>query len=122
MVTERTRPEHTEPRGFARFVPLLGWAPQYERRWLRADLIAGLTVTALVVPKALGYAGIARVPIHTVCTPRPPARSCTRSLGRRARSRPDRALRWRPLPAALSFSPACPARRTRCHSSWRSPS
>jgi hypothetical protein len=40
--------------------PLLGWAPRYERRWLRPDLIAGLTVTALVVPKALGYAGIAR--------------------------------------------------------------
>jgi hypothetical protein len=34
--------------------PLLGWAPRYERRWLRLDLIAGLTVTALVMPKALG--------------------------------------------------------------------
>ena len=41
-------------------IPLLQWAPQYERRWLRPDPIAGLTVTALVVPKALGYAGIAR--------------------------------------------------------------
>jgi SulP family sulfate permease len=40
------------------------WAPRYEREWLRADLIAGLTVTALVVPKALGYAGIASVPIQ----------------------------------------------------------
>jgi high affinity sulfate transporter 1 len=42
----------------------LQWVPQYERRWLRPDLIAGLTVTALVVPKALGYAGIAGVPIQ----------------------------------------------------------
>ena len=32
--------------------------------WLRFDLIAGLTVTALVVPKALGYAGIAGVPLQ----------------------------------------------------------
>ena len=45
-------------------MPLLQWAPQYKRQWLRADLIAGLTVTALVVPKALGYAGIASVPIE----------------------------------------------------------
>ena len=48
----------------ARFIPLLGWAPEYERDWLRFDLIAGLTVAALVVPKALGYAGIAGVPIQ----------------------------------------------------------
>ena len=31
---------------------------------LRLDLIAGLTVAALVVPKSLGYAGIAGVPIQ----------------------------------------------------------
>ena len=60
MVTEKSRPSHKEPSWIARFVPLLGWAPRYERRWLRPDLIAGLMVTALVVPKALGYAGIAR--------------------------------------------------------------
>jgi SulP family sulfate permease len=48
----------------ARFLPILGWAPTYDRTWLRADLIAGLTVAALVVPKALGYAGIANVPIE----------------------------------------------------------
>jgi SulP family sulfate permease len=52
------------PTGLARFVPILDWAPRYERAWLRADLIAGLTVAALVVPKSLGYAGIAGVPIQ----------------------------------------------------------
>jgi SulP family sulfate permease len=64
MATEKSRPKHKEPNRLTRFIPLLQWAPQYERQWLRPDLIAGLTVTALVVPKALGYAGIARVPIQ----------------------------------------------------------
>ncbi len=48
----------------ARVVPILGWARRYQRAWLRPDLIAGLTVAALVVPKALGYADIAQVPIQ----------------------------------------------------------
>jgi high affinity sulfate transporter 1 len=43
---------------------MVQWAPHYDRRWLRPDLIAGLTVAALVVPKSLGYAGIAGVPIQ----------------------------------------------------------
>ena len=47
-----------------RFLPILGWAPQYQRAWLRGDLVAGLAVAALVVPKSLGYAGIAGVPIQ----------------------------------------------------------
>ena len=41
-----------------------GWGRHYDRSWLRADLIAGVTVAALVVPKSLGYAGIAGVPIQ----------------------------------------------------------
>jgi SulP family sulfate permease len=47
-----------------RIGPILGWSRQYRRSWLRPDLIAGLTVAALVVPKALGYASIAGVPIQ----------------------------------------------------------
>ena len=47
-----------------RRVPILDWGPQYDRGWLRGDVVAGLTVAALVVPKALGYAGIANVPIE----------------------------------------------------------
>src|SRR5215204_1078005 len=48
----------------ARFLPILRWAPQYNRAYLRPDLIAGVTVTALIVPKNLGYAEIAKVPIE----------------------------------------------------------
>ena len=47
-----------------RLVPALDWGPRYDRAWLRTDVLAGLTVAALVVPKALGYAGIANVPIE----------------------------------------------------------
>lgn len=45
-------------------LPVIEWLPRYERRWLRGDLMAGTAVTALVVPKSLGYAGIAGVPLE----------------------------------------------------------
>jgi len=47
-----------------RLVPIVGWIRSYERSWLRGDLIAGVAVAALVVPKNLGYAGIAWVPLQ----------------------------------------------------------
>ena len=50
--------------GLSAIVPILGWLPKYQRTWLRSDLIAGLTVAALVVPKSLGYAGIAGIPLQ----------------------------------------------------------
>jgi SulP family sulfate permease len=50
--------------GLARLVPAAGWLPRYERRWLRGDVAAGIAVTALIVPKNLGYAGIAGVPVE----------------------------------------------------------
>ena len=46
----------------ARFVPILIWLPRYDRTWLRADMIAGLTLWGLVVPEAMAYAGIAGLP------------------------------------------------------------
>ena len=48
----------------AGLMPALRWLPRYKRRWLRGDLTAGVAVTALVVPKNLGYAGIAGVPLQ----------------------------------------------------------
>ena len=48
----------------ARLLPIVGWLPRYDRRWLRSDVFAGIAVTALVVPKNLGYAGIAQVPLQ----------------------------------------------------------
>ena len=43
---------------------MLGWIRSYDRRWLRGDLIAGVAVAALIVPKNLGYASIAGVPVQ----------------------------------------------------------
>ncbi|MFE6964313.1 SulP family inorganic anion transporter [Agromyces sp. NPDC057679] len=48
----------------AGLVPIAGWIRGYDRRWLRGDLIAGVTVAALIVPKNLGYAGIAGIPLQ----------------------------------------------------------
>ena len=45
-------------------LPIVAWLPGYDRRWLRGDLAAGIAVTALVVPKNLGYADIAGVPLQ----------------------------------------------------------
>jgi sulfate permease, SulP family len=53
-----------QKRGLVGLVPALGWLPRYDRRRLRGDAIAGIAVTALVVPKNLGYAGIAGVPVQ----------------------------------------------------------
>jgi high affinity sulfate transporter 1 len=47
-----------------RFLPIVDWLPKYDRRWLRGDVAAGIAVTALIVPKNLGYAGIAGVPLQ----------------------------------------------------------
>lgn len=47
--------------------PLLrppAWAAGYRRADLRGDLLAGVVTAALALPQALGYAGIARVPLQ----------------------------------------------------------
>ena len=49
------------PRGL---LPIATWLPRYDRAWLRADVIAGIAVTAMIVPKNLGYAEIAGVPVQ----------------------------------------------------------
>jgi sulfate permease, SulP family len=45
-------------------VPIVGQLRSYRRAWLRGDVIAGVTVAALIVPKNLGYAGIAGIPLQ----------------------------------------------------------
>ena len=50
--------------GLSRFVPITAWLPRYERSWLRWDVVAGLTVWAIVVPESIAYAVIAGVPVE----------------------------------------------------------
>ena len=52
------------PSGIARFLPIVMWLPNYDRAWLRADVIAGLSVWALMVPSTMGYATISGVPVQ----------------------------------------------------------
>lgn len=44
-----------------RLVPLGDDLRRYRRKWLRGDLVAGLVVSAVAIPQALGYAQIAGV-------------------------------------------------------------
>src|SRR5512139_186091 len=46
-----------------RIVPLLDWGAAYPREWFRFDLVAGLTTSAVVIPKAMAYAAIAGLPL-----------------------------------------------------------
>jgi SulP family sulfate permease len=52
------------PSGIARYVPILGWLPHYQRAWLVVDVMAGLSVWALLVPSALAYSSVAGVPVQ----------------------------------------------------------
>jgi sulfate permease, SulP family len=47
-----------------RLAPIADWLPRYERGALRGDVLAGIAVAAMIVPKDLGYAGIAGIPVQ----------------------------------------------------------
>ncbi len=52
-------------RGAARtLIPALRWLRSYSGEWLRADVTAGLTASAVVIPKAMAYAAIAGLPLQ----------------------------------------------------------
>jgi high affinity sulfate transporter 1 len=44
------------------FVPALSWLRSYEPSWLKADLIAGLTLAAYLLPAGIGDASLAGLP------------------------------------------------------------
>ena len=44
-------------------VARLEWLPSHDRAWLRYDIVAGLTASAVVVPQAMAYGGIAGLPL-----------------------------------------------------------
>jgi sulfate permease, SulP family len=88
-------------------IPIMDWLFRYPKEWLRLDLVAGLTMAAVVIPKAMAYATIAGLPVkvglHTAFIPmvshallgtsRPLSVSTTTTIailnaGQLARSRP----------------------------------
>src|SRR5512134_2882480 len=42
-------------------IPALKWLRVYDRKWLRGDLVAGITLAAYLIPAALGDASLARL-------------------------------------------------------------
>jgi high affinity sulfate transporter 1 len=63
-VASDTKTKGDAPTGFARIMPIFHWLPDYNKSWLKGDLIAGLSVWALMVPTSLGYATISGVPVQ----------------------------------------------------------
>ena len=55
---------NTKPKrkSLASYLPIIAWLPAYQRVWLRTDLIAGLTIVALLIPEGMAYAQLAGVP------------------------------------------------------------
>ena len=52
------------PGRIGRLAPISDWLPRYDRGALRGDVLAGIAVAAMIVPKDLGYAGIAGIPVQ----------------------------------------------------------
>ena len=64
MSTVVIEPARPKPNALQRFLPILVWLPRYNKAWLMGDIIAGLSVWALMVPQSLGYATISGVPVQ----------------------------------------------------------
>ena len=45
-------------------VPIVGWLPKYNYRWLVNDVVAGLTLGLMLIPQSLAYAKIATIPVQ----------------------------------------------------------
>lgn len=45
-------------------VPIVGWLPKYNYRWIPNDIIAGLTLGIMLIPQSLAYASIATIPVQ----------------------------------------------------------
>ncbi|MBW2408955.1 MAG: sulfate permease [Deltaproteobacteria bacterium] len=61
MITKQAK---EKPHSLSRFIPILHWLPRYHKEWLAGDILAGLSVWALMVPQSLGFAAICGVPVQ----------------------------------------------------------
>lgn len=63
--TSQSQPMPTAPSKLERWFPIATWLPKYE--WgknLTVDLIAAISVAALLIPESMGYATVAGVPVQ----------------------------------------------------------
>lgn len=65
MTTSTQPSKRSAKETLSTYVPILSWLPAYQKTWLRADVIAALTIWALLVPEAMAYAGVAGMPLET---------------------------------------------------------
>lgn len=45
-------------------LPILQWAPEYDRMAAAADLVAGTTLGLTLVPQSIAYASLANLPVQ----------------------------------------------------------
>ncbi|HRI14939.1 MAG TPA: SulP family inorganic anion transporter, partial [Verrucomicrobiota bacterium] len=55
------KPNHVSALGWAGWIPALRWLRSYQPSWFRADIVAGITLAAYLLPAALGDASLARL-------------------------------------------------------------
>lgn len=46
------------------YFPIIGWLPRYDLKYLRWDLVAGITLAFFVLPESMAYATLAGVPTY----------------------------------------------------------
>lgn len=50
--------------GWRTLLPSAGWLAGYSPRWLKADVVAGMTLAAYAIPVSMAYASLAGLPPH----------------------------------------------------------
>ena len=56
------QPEPVHDSKLVRAIPILKWLPSYDRRWMKFDLIAGITLAMFAIPDNMAYATLAGLP------------------------------------------------------------
>ena len=63
--SDHAAPVPTAPSTMQRWFPIGAWLPQYNwSGFLKADLIAAVSVAALLIPESMGYSSVAGVPVQ----------------------------------------------------------
>jgi high affinity sulfate transporter 1 len=66
MIDDTTTPSaiNESARGWRAIFPPAQWLSNYQRVWLRRDIVAGVTLAAYAIPVSLAYASLAGLPPH----------------------------------------------------------